>query len=95
MENKNLYTLLYGIDGCSGFIGTIRMEDEYDETLANKVKEYLRELVNDSKRTKTVPANDVAALSDMLIDLTANADMKKVEEFLNHTIVTLQELYED
>lgn len=96
MNEKRLYTLLYGEDGCSGFIGTLRMEGKYDKEMADAIKNSLEKLVINAKDTGTVPADDVAALSDMFIDLVANTDVgKEVEEFLNETTVMIQKLYRD
>lgn len=96
MNEKRLYTLLYGEDGCSGFIGTLRMEGLYDKEMADTTKNNINKLVTNAKDTGTVPADDVAALSDMFVDLVANIDVgKEVEEFLNESIETVQKLYQD
>ena len=95
-NNKRLYTLLYGEDGTSGFIGTLHMEGVFDKEMADEAKTRIKEIACQGKQTKTVSVDDVAALSDMFIDLVANMDVgKEVEDFLNEAIVMVQELYEE
>ena len=90
-----LHTMLFGDDGESGILGTVRNGGKLDAVEWEKVKEYLLALVERTAKDPSFPAKDMATICDMLLELQANCqEVPELSRCIVDANLILQKWYE-